>query len=301
MSQRNREKRTQRVVLLTGASTGIGLALAKAMLHGNWRLVLTARASSLPRFERQGIRESERIWLRALDVTDAHGADALVAEIEARWGGVDVLINNAGICYRAVIEHLRDESEEHQLRVNYMGPSHLIRLVLPGMRARRSGHIVNLSSVGGMMAMPTMGAYSASKFALEGASEALWYELRPWGIHVTLVEPGFVHSNSFENAPFTRQSRASYENPDEAYHAYYEGMMGLISRLMKQSSTSPADIAGKILKTLARKRPPLRVLATRDAVFFHLLRRLLPMRFYHWVLYKGLPGVKSWVPEEKEE
>lgn len=301
MARANPGERAPRVVLVTGATTGIGLALAKVMLRGDWRLVLTASEASLTRFKQRGIVENERLWVRALDVTKPEQANALIAEIESLWQGVDVLINNAGICYRAVIEHLRGENEEHQLRVNYLGPFHLIRLVLPGMRARRSGHIINLSSVGGMMAMPTMGAYSASKFALEGASEALWYELKPWGIHVTLIEPGFVHSHSFENALFTRQSRDSFEHAGTPYHAYYAGMMGLISRLMRGSATTPDDIARKILKTINRKRPPLRLPATRDAVFFHLLRRLLPMRLYHWVLYQGLPGIKSWVPPQKEE
>ena len=92
--------------------------------------------------------------------------------------------------------------------VNFRSPMELTRLVLPGMRAKRAGRIITVSSVGGMMAMPTMAAYSASKFALEGAHEALWYEVRPWGIRVSLVQPGFVHSDGFQKVRYTTQERS---------------------------------------------------------------------------------------------
>jgi len=290
-----RENPDRRVVLLTGATTGIGLALANALLATDMRLVLTARADSMPRFERLGIREGERVMLRALDVSDGDQANRVFEAVVARWGGVDVLINNAAISYRAVMEHLTDADEEEQFQVNYLGPLHLIRLVLPGMRARRRGHIVNLSSVGGMMAMPTMGGYSASKFALEGASEALWYECRPWGVRVVLVEPGFVRSDSFRNARFSKQSQRAYSDGGDPYHRYYANMIGFIERMMRRSPTTPQDIARRILRILKRKRPPLRVFATWDAFFFSFLRRALPKRLYHVVLYRFLPRIGEWV------
>ncbi|CAM2068976.1 SDR family oxidoreductase [Sulfidibacter corallicola] len=284
-----------RVVLVTGASTGIGLALARVLLSTSFRLVLTARAESLQRFVSAGIQENERIRIRPLDLTQPLEADLLIEEIDRDWGGVDILVNNAGICYRAVVEHLSGADEQHQLTVNFMGPMHLIRLVLPSMRARRRGHIINLSSVGGMMAMPTMGAYSASKFALEGVSEALWYEMRPWGVHVTLIEPGFVHSSSFENALFTQRSRAAFEDPSQDYHPYYTNMIDMITKLMYGSPTTPEDIARRILRLMRRRNPPLRVAATLDAHLFALLRRLLPSRLYHWILLLGLPKRRRWV------
>ncbi len=289
----------ERVVLITGASTGIGLALAKTLVPTAYRLVLTARASSLHRFEKEGVNPSDRVWLRPLDVTKPQEGDAVVAEVQEKWGGVDVLINNAGVAYRAVIEHLEDRDEEDQFHINYLGALHLIRLVLPHMRAKRRGRIINLSSVDGMMAMPTMGGYSASKFALEGASEALWYELKPWGIHVSLIEPGFVHSNSFQNALFTSASRKSYSDPGDAYHRYYSHLIRFIEKMMHLTPTTPERIAKRIAFVITRRNPPLRVSATWDAVFFLLLRRLLPQRFYHWFLYRTLPGIGGWV--EKQE
>ncbi len=289
-----REERIQ-VVLLTGASTGIGLALAKRLSQTSYRLVLTARATSLGRFAENELHESDRILIRALDVSVTAEADLLMAELNACWGGVDILINNAGVAYRAVIEHLTENDEKDQFSINYLGPLHLIRMVLPGMRSRRDGYIINLSSVGGMMAMPTMGGYSASKFALEGATEALWYELRPWGIRVSLVEPGFVHSNSFQNARFTPKSAQARDNDDDPYHQYYTQMMAFITRWMRLSPTTPDHIAKRILGLMARRHPPLRVPATYDAIFFSLVRRILPARLYHSVCFHLLPKIHSWV------
>ena len=288
-----------RVVLITGASTGIGLALAKLLAKYSFRLVLTARESSLVRFERAGVRESERLMLRPLDLAHPNEAERVVREVTARWGSVDVLVNNAGVCYRSVIEHFEKENEEHQFQTNYFGPLNLIRLVLPSMRAHYSGRIINISSVGGMMAMPTMGGYSASKFALEGASEALWYELKPWGIQVTLVEPGFVHSNSFQKALFTPKSKQAFEDTHDPYHAYYRHLIALITRMMKMSPTRPEHIAKKILKVMRQRHPPLRLPVTSDALFFSLLRRFLPARLYHWILFRNLPHLRTWVVNPK--
>ena len=288
------------VVLITGASTGIGLALAKKLITEPYRLVLTARSSSLPRFSEHGFAENEHLRLRPLDVTKADEANKVVEDVNRVWGGVDVLINNAGVAYRAVMEHLSDADEEDQFRINYLGPLHLIRCVLPYMRSRRQGRIINISSVGGMMAMPTMGGYSASKFALEGASEALWYELRPWGIKVTLIEPGFVKSNSFRNAMFTPQSQKALDNPRLPYHPYYANLIRFIEKMMLKSPTTPEKIAAQILKVMRHPDPRLRVSATYDAVIFRLLRRLLPQRLYHYVLYRSLPEISHWVPDHPE-
>lgn len=281
------------VVLVTGASSGIGLALARCLWQSRYRAVLTARQSSLEALAGQGFADTGQCLVRPLDVTNAAEREEVIGQVETRWGGVDVLINNAGIAYRSVIEHLSEEEELAQLQTNYFGPLALIRLVLPGMRAKRWGRIVNVSSVSGMMAMPTMGAYSASKFALEGASEALWYELRPWNIKVTLVQPGFVHSTSFTRVRWSRRARQSVETADE-YSIYYEKMSLFIERLMRTAFSTPERIAARILEAVEMGDPPLRLSATPDARFFALLRRLLPRRLYHWVLYKNLPGIEEW-------
>lgn len=284
-----------RVVLVTGASTGIGLALVKQLRRTNFRVVATARPASLPRFAKQGLFEDARLHIRPLDVTAFDDHAAVIDEINQHWGGVDVLVNNAGISYRAVIEEMDRQGDIHQIKTNYLGAMNLTRLVLPRMRQKRRGHIVNISSVGGMMAMPAMGAYSASKFALEGASEALWYELRPWGVYVTLIQPGFVHSNAFRNVKLTEKSRASMDDPAAPYHAYYRHLVPFIERMMKLSPATPEKIAARIIKIVRRPRWQLRMPATPDAWLFYYLRRVLPRRLYHYVLYRSLPNISTWV------
>jgi len=285
-------------VLVTGASTGLGLALARRLLQTEHRLVLTSRKESLARFAEAGIEDSERVRIRALDVTVLEQRQSVVEEAERDYGGVDVLINNAGQMYRAVLEHLSDIEQFVQLDVNYLAPMDLVRLVLPHMRAQRFGKILNVSSVGGMMAMPTMAAYSASKWALEGATEALYYEVKPWNIQVSLVQPGFVRSDSFRNVRFTDQSSRSRNDVHEAYHAHYEEMGPFIARLMRLARATPEHVAQRIVEVMYQRRPPLRAPATLDAYLFSGLRRFLPRRSYHWLLYRALPRVSRWGREE---
>ena len=283
-------------MLVTGASTGIGLELVRRLQRGHWHVVATARGTSLDRFAREGLAESSTFWIRELDVTDAAQREAVVAEIETRHGALDSLVNNAGISWRAVTEQMPAAEQEAQMRVNYLAPIELIRRVLPAMRARRRGHIINISSVGGMMAMPTMGAYSASKFALEGASESLWYELKPWGISVTLLQPGFVRSDSFHNVLLPERAQRALADPADPYHEYYRQMTRFVERLMGQSRSTAADVACRVERILRTARPPLRKGGTTDATFFYLLRRLLPRPLYHWVLYRSLPRIRQWGP-----
>ena len=280
---------------MTGASTGIGLAIVRHLLAtSDDRVVATARAESLPRFAAAGIVDGERVRVRPLDLTVFEDHTRVVDEVTRDWGGVDVLVNNAGIAYSAVTEHMNPDDEQTIFCINYFAPMNLVRLVLPGMRERRDGRIINVSSVSGMMAMPAMGAYSASKFALEGASESLWYEARPWGIKVSLIQPGFVHSMSFRNTFTTPASRASMQDENADYHAYYGNLRPFVERMMNRSLATPERVATTIVRTMNQRSPKLRVPATPDAWLFYYLRRALPRRLYHFILYRNLPDVDTW-------
>ena len=281
------------VVLLTGASSGLGLAIAQRLGAGGYRRVLTARRESLDRFAQEGIIENEHTLLRPLDVCSARDRGQLIDELTQRWGGVDILINNAGIAYRSVLEHWDDDAWSEIMETDVHGPCELIRLALPGMRRRRRGRILNISSVGGMMAMPTMSLYSAAKFALEGATEALWYEVRPWDIHVTLVEPGFIHSDSFRNTRFTTQSFRGAMAEDDPYHGQYQHLARFIEKMMDWARATPESVADCVLEMIRHPRPPLRRYATVDAHLFAWMRRLLPRSWYHAVLYQALPHVRA--------
>lgn len=291
---REKEHRHVLTILVTGASTGIGLELAHLLAQGPHRLVLTARASSISRFARAGLLSGERIMLLPLDITCADQRHAAVAAVEKRWGGVDVLVNNCGITYRTVAEHVAESERRDQFDTNFFGPMALTQLVLPHMRRQRYGRIINVSSVGGMTAMPTMSTYSASKFALEGASEALWYEVRPFGIHVSLVRPGFINSNGFRKVRIASRGRNALADPSDPYHAHYANMDELIEGLMTLTFHTPRDVAETILHAIEHRNPPLWIAGTLDAYLFDILRRWLPSKLYHHLLYAGLPRVWRW-------
>lgn len=285
------------VVLVTGAARGLGLVLARLLRRETaFRLALTARADSLPRLAEAGFAPDERTLLLPLDVARCGEGRAAVAAVEARWGRVDAVVNNAGIALRSVVEHLDAPDLDEVMAVNFRGPAEIIQAALPGMRARRLGRVVTVSSVGGMMAMPTMAAYSASKFAVEGLCESLWYEVRPWGVAVSLVEPGFINSDGFTRTRYTAASCEAERAAHADYHAHYEAMGGMIARLMRGTRATPEHVAAVILRTLRAPSPRLRVRATPDALVFDYLRRWLPRRLYHWVLYRSLPGVRRWGP-----
>jgi NAD(P)-dependent dehydrogenase (short-subunit alcohol dehydrogenase family) len=283
------------VVLVTGASQGVGLALARILAaQDRYRLVLTARSSSLERLHEVGFSPGRDVWPLELDVADHKSRQHAVSLVEERWGGVDVLVNNAGLMMRAVLEHASEQDHLEQFAVNYRGPMELIRLILPKMRERRSGRIINVSSVGGMMAMPTMSVYSASKFALEGASEALYYEVRPWNVFVSLVQPGFINSDAIERVIHTDRGIVEEVNEFSPYHQHYHFMAEFIAKITHRTKATPESVARRMARLIEQKRPPLRVAGTFDALLFTILRRLLPRTLYHEVLYRALPGITQW-------
>lgn len=291
--RRGRPQAFKPVILVTGCASGIGLSLARRLSRlTQYRVVITARTKSLHVLKSR-FAEDDRFWIRPLDVTDPAAREALFAEINAFWGGVDVLVNNAGVSYRAVVEHMTDDDERRQMETNYLGPMALIRHVLPNMRRRGRGKIINISSVSGMVAMPTMASYSASKYALEGACEALWYEAKPYGIDVSLIQPGFIRSNSFRHVTYTALSspERSLEGP---YQDYYRNMAPFIERMMGLSLARPEWIAKLVVRTIQTEDPPLWIPATVDAWAFYYLRRWMPRRLLLPVLFRCLPNARTW-------
>jgi short-subunit dehydrogenase len=138
-----------------------------------------------------------------------------------------------------------------------------------------------------------MASYSASKAAMEGASEALWYEMRPFGIDVSLIQPGFIHSDSFKNVRYTKRGTES-ENGFDDYSQFYKNMKPFISKLMGISRLPAEKVAQLVLLVVQTERPPLWVPASLDAEFFYYLRRLMPRRLLHPFLFYCLPGIKHW-------
>lgn len=282
------------IILVTGASSGVGKALAELLYKmPQYRTVATARRFSLARLRQQFV-ENDHFKILDLDLTDPKSRKRALQTLKETWGEVDVLINNAGISYRSVVEHMTEEDENLQMMTNYFGPMALIRDVLPSMRQKGRGKIINVSSVSGMLAMPTMASYSASKHALEGASEALWYEMKPFGINVSLIQPGFIHSNSFQNVYFSHKSHPDHIDESAPYSDYYQSMGPFVEKLMNQSWTTPEHVAEKILWVIRKQNPPLWIPATPDAVLFYFMRRLIPRRWLMPILFFFLPKSNQW-------
>jgi NAD(P)-dependent dehydrogenase (short-subunit alcohol dehydrogenase family) len=179
---------TSPVWFITGCSTGFGRELAKLVLDRGWRVVVTARDIDRVRDLADGHKENALAL--ALDVTDAGQVAASVKAAEDRFGAIDVLVNNAGYGYQAPVEEGDDAEIRAMFEANVFGLAAMIRAALPGMRARRRGHIVNISSVAGFVGFPGSGYYAATKHAVEGLSDSLAREVEPLGIKVLCVEPG---------------------------------------------------------------------------------------------------------------
>ena len=187
MTTKNRQSSTieKPVWFITGCSTGFGRELAKALLAGGYRVVVTARKPSEVR-DLAALGES---LVLKLDVTQQGQINAAIKAAAKQFGRIDVLVNNAGIGYFAAVEESEESEVRRMFEINVFGLSRMIQTVLPGMRKRRQGFIVNFSSIGGLRSFPSVGYYNATKFAVEGLSEALWQEVESLGIKVMLVEP----------------------------------------------------------------------------------------------------------------
>lgn len=176
------------VWFITGCSTGFGRELSKLILARGWRAVVTARKLEEVQDLVKGY-DDQALALK-LDVTDAAQLKEAVAQAEKKFGQIDVLVNNAGYGYLAAVEEGEDEAVRKMFETNFFGLVALTKLVLPGMRKRKSGHIVNFSSIGGLVSFGATGYYHATKYAVEGISESLAIEVKPLGIKVIVVEPG---------------------------------------------------------------------------------------------------------------
>lgn len=251
------------VWLITGCSSGLGRALAEQVLDAGYRLVATARDAA--RLEDIIVRGGNRALAVALDVTNDAAIEAAVQAAEERFGAVDVLVNNAGYGYLAAIEEGEDDAVRALFETNVFGPWHLAKAVLPGMRDRGRGHVVNISSVGGMVTFPAVGFYHMAKFALEGFSETLAKEVEPFGIGVTVVEPGGFRTE-FRG---TSMKQSAIRLPAYAETAG-KARDDLIAANGKQQG-DPALGAKAIMKALEADRPPLHIVIGGDAL--DLIRR----------------------------
>lgn len=241
------------VWLVTGASSGIGREIAMAALRRGWRVAMAARN---PDPFKELIRGFEdRALALAIDVGVPKQVSDGVRYAQEHFGRIDVLVNSAGQGYLCAIEEGDDRFIRDLFEVNYFGVVNAIKAVLPGMRQRRSGYIVNISSVGGLEGNLGHGYYASTKFAIEGLSDALHKEVEPLGLRVLVVEPGPTRSNFF--------SRDSIRVAEHSLDDYAATVGARTARqLQRPGSADPGDpsrIASLILKVMDAKRPPLRL------------------------------------------
>ena len=263
------ERLTDRVAIVTGASVGIGSATARALHSEGARVILNAR-----REERLNALAGELDGVAV--VGDITRPEVRARLIEACDGRVDILVNNAGYGEPGPVETVSEQDYRRQFEVNVFAPAEMIRLVLPLMRGRRSGRVINVSSVAGRFGYPLFGWYCASKHALEAISDALRMEAKPWNIHVSLIEPGPVETEFFDVA--MQRSGASPVDSDSPYAPFYRNIPE-IEESFRRHATTPDTIAATILRACTSARPRDRYVCTAMAKTTVWAVRLLPRRW----------------------
>jgi NAD(P)-dependent dehydrogenase (short-subunit alcohol dehydrogenase family) len=243
---------------ITGAGRGMGVDFAKAALAAGHNVVATGRN---PDAVAKAVGEADDLLVVKVDVTSTQDAEAAVKAAVDRFGGIDVLVNNAASFYAGFFEELTPEQIERQLAVSLIGPMNVTRAVLPGMRKRRSGHIVTISSLAGLAGSEYGSAYAASKFAVDGWMESLAPEVEPFGIHTTVVNPGFFRTELLtkESTNYAPASIEDYAERNAAQREFWESMNG------KQGG-DPAKLAQALLTIADQEQPPFRFVAGADAI-----------------------------------
>jgi NAD(P)-dependent dehydrogenase (short-subunit alcohol dehydrogenase family) len=243
---------------ITGAGRGMGLDIAKAALAAGHNVVATGRNLDTVG---KAVGDSDDLLVVKLDVTSTQDAEAAVNATVDRFGGIDVLVNNAGSFYAGFFEELTPEQMDRQLATTLVGPMNVTRAVLPSMRKQRSGHVVTISSSAGLAGFEFCSAYSASKYGLEGFMEALALEVEPFGIRTTIVNPGFFRTELLtkESTNYAEPSIEDYAERGAAQREFWESQNG-------QQGGDPAKLAQALLTISDVEQPPRRFIAGADAI-----------------------------------
>jgi NAD(P)-dependent dehydrogenase (short-subunit alcohol dehydrogenase family) len=240
-----------RVWFITGAARGIGLRITEAALAAGDAVVATSRdATSL----RERFAGNDALLPVSLDVTDEKQAAAAVAAALDRFGRIDVLVNNAGFGLLGAVEEASADEVRKLYETNVFGLLNVTRAALPSMRERRRGHVINISSVGGLRSGPGFGVYCSTKFAVEGLSEALHGELAPLGVHVTVVEPGYFRTEFLDQSSLTVSPRLLAD-----YAATAGKVREAAVQINLKQPGDPKRLAQAMLALVASPTPPLRL------------------------------------------
>lgn len=248
----------KKVWFITGAGRGMGVDIAKAALAAGYKVAATGRNTEKVT---RAIGESADLLVVKLDVNNPADAEAAVTSVVEQFGGIDVLVNNAGNFYAGFFEEITPEDFQAQVETNLFGPMNVTRAVLPVMRAQRSGLVVQISSTAGVNGGEFVSAYSASKFGVEGWIESLTPEVAPFGIRTMLVEPGYFRTELLtpESTSYAKPSIDDYAEKTRQTITAWNGMNGL-------QGGDPAKLAKALIQLASQDEPPLRWAAGADAV-----------------------------------
>lgn len=271
--------KSKRTVLLTGCSSGIGLATCHVLSRNNFMTYGTVRNLSKAKKIQDLInRENLSLKILRLDVNDNQSIKLAVKKILTDTGRIDVLINNAGYGMFGPVEEITTQEIKKQFETNFFGTIRLIKAIVPIMRKQGNGTIVNISSMVGRFGVPLNSAYVSSKFAVEGLSESISFELEEFGTRVIVIEPGVVKSDFFHNV------KVKGMNLESPYHKLMERRVNFLDKAMKNSLTSSYDVADTILEALNSKDPKFRYVIGNDATNSLRMRNSLSDRkFMEWI------------------
>ena len=248
-----------KVWLITGAGSGIGLQIAKAVLAAGNKVVATGRNAD--KVSKAINDTTDNLLVAQMDVTNPNEINAVVNSAIEKFQSIDVLVNNAGNFYAGFFEELSQSQVERQIATNLFGPMNVTRAVLPFMRKNTSGHIISISSTAALVGYELCSAYAASKFGLEGWMESLQIEVAPFGIHTTIVEPGFFRTNLLEPSStiWSELQIDDYAARLAALKPFWQSMSGT-------QGGDPAKLAAALLKIAGENEPPKRWMAGADCI-----------------------------------
>ena len=247
------------VWFITGAARGMGVDLAKAALAAGHSVVATARDAAKVT---AALGEHTNLLAVSLDITDPAASIAATEAAVERFGRIDVLVNNAGNFYAGFFEEISDNQMRQQMETNFFGPLNVTRAILPVMRKQRSGHVITISSAAGLIGQEFCAAYAASKFALEGWMESLQYDVAPFDIHTTVVEPGFFRTELLVTGASSIWPELSIED----YAERTEQTITAWKSMNGQQGGDPTKLGKALVTIAAMVEPPLRFVAGADVV-----------------------------------
>jgi short-subunit dehydrogenase len=274
----------QKVILVTGTSSGFGLLIAARLAARGHFVYATMRdLKKQSHLLDEVSNRNGQVIVRELDVTKPATIIDVIYEIKETHGHIDVVINNAGYGLGGFFEDLVDNEIRQQMEVNFFGVQNVCRHVLPLMRERKKGMIINISSVAGQSATPALGAYSASKWALEAFSESLYHEVRPFGVKVVIIEPGSFPTKIFsDNARYAN----NFDNPASPYFEKSKRIKSMIHKHINESTRNPEDVAVLVEKIIHTKNPNLRYVSDFKSWAEMIVRKNLPPQVYNYIYRK---------------